>query len=84
MPNHVAQLDYYYRDRNSIGVMIADGREIADLGPSGALITDVRSYVLRGRHWLTPDWAISFEALYHEQGSLYTRKAARIGLRRAF
>lgn len=84
VPNHTAQLDYYYSDRNSIGVMIARGREIADLGPSGALITDVRSYGLRGRHWITPDWAISFEALHHEQGNLYARTAARIGLRRAF
>ena len=83
-PNHVVQFDYYYGERNSIGVLVANGREIADLGPSGALITDVRSYALRGRHWIGPDWAISFEVLHHEQVGLYTRQGAQIGLRRAF
>lgn len=84
VPNHVVQFDYYYGERNSIGIVVANGREIADLGPGGALITDVRSYVLRGRHWIGSDWAISFEALHHEQGGLYARQGARVGLRRAF
>lgn len=83
-PSHVAQLDYYFGERNSIGAVIGFGREIADQLPSDVLITDVRSYVLRGRHWITPEWAISFEALHHEQGSLYTRQGVRLGLRHAF
>jgi YaiO family outer membrane protein len=84
VPNHVVQFDYYYGDRNSIGILVANGREIADLGPGGPLITDVRSYVLRGRHWIGSDWAISYEALHYEQGGLYARQGARVGLRRAF
>ena len=83
-PSHVLALDYYYGERNFIGIAVNDGREVAGLGPLGVITSDVRGVVLRGRHWLTPDWAVSFEALHQEQGSLYIRHGARIGLRRAF
>ncbi len=82
--SHVVQFDHYYGDRNSIGVLIAEGREVADRGPTGVLITDVRSFALRGRHWITPRWAISYEAVHHKQGDLYRRQGVRVGLRRAF
>jgi YaiO family outer membrane protein len=82
--SHVIALDYFYGERNLIGISVADGREIAGLGPFGVITTAVRAYVLRGRHWLSPDWALSYEAGYQEQGSLYTRQGIRLGLRRAF
>ena len=82
--SHVLALDYYYGARNSVGISVADGREVAGLGPLGILTTEVRAYVLRGRHWFTPDWALSFEALYQEQGTLYNRQGIRLGLRRVF
>ena len=82
--SHVIALDYYYGERSSFGISLADGREVAGLGPLGVLTTDVRALVLRGRHWLTRDWAVSYEGAYQEQGTLYTRRGVRIGLRRAF
>jgi hypothetical protein len=48
------------------------------------LTTTVRAYVLRGRHWLTPEWALTYEVLSQEQGTLYTRQGMRFGIRRAF
>ncbi len=82
--SHVLALDYYYGERNFIGVSVNDGREVAGLGPLGVITSEVRGFVLRGRHWITPDWAVSFEALHQEQGSLYIRQGVRVGLRRAF
>jgi hypothetical protein len=48
------------------------------------LTSDVTSWAIYGRHWFTRDLAVSFEALQHRQGDLYTRQGARLGLRYRF
>lgn len=84
-PSHVGQIAYYYGDQSNITLAVGRGRQAESLGPGlGVLLVDVRSVTLSGRHWFTPDWAISYEALDETQHNLYTRKGIRLGLRRAF
>lgn len=80
---HRLSLDhYYYGERSSIGVSVTGGREVENVGPPAGVVTSaVRSLAIVGRHWFGPGWAISYEALYHEQGDLYRRRGIRLGLR---
>lgn len=82
---HRVALSYHYRDENQIGIAVAHGREAENVGPpTGVLVSDVTSWAIYGRHWFTRDLAVSFEALHHRQGDLYTRQGARLGLRYRF
>jgi YaiO family outer membrane protein len=84
-PAHRFALSYTYNDENQIGVAFANGREAENVGPpQGVLTSAVTSWAIYGKHWFTRDFAVSFEALNHRQGDLYTRQGARIGLRYRF
>ena len=74
---------YYYGDRDSIGLILADGEEASTL-PSGIALTDVRSAALVGRHWVTPSWAVNYGASYSRQGDFYSRKGLNLGIQYAF
>jgi len=79
------QLSWYYGEHNWIGTGFSNGTEIESLGAGlGVLSTHVQSIGLSGRHWLSRDWAVSYEAATNRQGSLYTRNAFRLGIRRQF
>ena len=85
--SHNLQLSYYYTGtgRDYLTLSVAHGRQVENVGAaSSVLISDVTSTSLYGRHWLTPVWGLSYEATVEHQGSLYTRKGVRLGLRRAF
>jgi len=78
-------LDYYYGEKNRVGAGVTWGREVEYVGPPTGIITsDVRAVSVYGRHWLTRAWAVSWEALRHQQGDLYTRTGVRLGLRHLF
>lgn len=78
-------VDYYYGEKSRIGAGITWGREVEYVGPPTGIITsDVRAVSVYGRHWFTPSWALSWEALRHEQGDLYTRTGVKLGLRHLF
>lgn len=81
---HRLQADYAYGERSSVGLALTRGREIENAGPAGIIVSDVQELGLIGRHWLSARWAVSYEALVHEQGDLYTRRGLRVGLRRLF
>lgn len=81
---HRLQADYGYAERSTIGLALTRGREIENAGPAGIIVSDVQEIGLVGRHWLDARWAVSYEALVHEQGDLYTRRGLRVGLRRLF
>jgi YaiO family outer membrane protein len=83
--SHRFDLDRYYGERSSIGLMFVTGRELESVGPPVGLISsDVRAVSLIGRHWISPAWALSYELGAHEQGDLYTRRGGRLGLRYRF
>jgi YaiO family outer membrane protein len=82
---HRLSLDYYYGERNRIGFGFTTGREVENVGPPlGIASTEVKSYGLIGRHWLTPRWALTWDLTTHEQGNLYRRDGFRLGLRHRF
>lgn len=79
------QLARYYDEHSWIGAVFSDGTEIENLGATlGVLSTRVQTFGLYGRHWLSRGWAVSYEVATTKQGSLYTRNAYRLGLRRQF
>jgi YaiO family outer membrane protein len=82
---HRLQLSYYYGERSAVGVSVTYGEEVENVGPPiGVTKTNVRALALFGRHWVTPQWALSYEVYTHEQGDLYTRNGVRLGLRHRF
>ena len=82
---HRFQLSHYYGERSSIGVAYTFGQEVENVGPPvGILTSNVKDLTLNGRHWLSPDWALTWDLVAHEQGSLYRREGFRLGLRHRF
>jgi YaiO family outer membrane protein len=77
--SHAFQGSYYYGERNSVGAGFAFGQEIESV-PGGLVKTDVLDFSLTGRHWMTNKWGLSYVAVWHRQGELYTRSGAQIGL----
>ena len=84
-PAHRFQFAYYYGDRNWVGLSYTTGREVEYVGPPrGTITSDVRDWTLSGRHWLAPQWALTYDLVNHEQGILYRRQGGRIGIRHLF
>ena len=82
---HRFSLNYYYGEGSTVGISATAGREVENAGPpTGIITTDVRNLTLTGRYWMTPDWALSWDLVAHEQGSLYRRQGFRLGLRHRF
>lgn len=83
--SHRLQINYYYADRSSVGLSYTNGREVENVGPpTGVLTSDVQSWTLSGQHWLAPAWALTYDVVNHEQGSLYRRQGLRLGIRHSF
>jgi YaiO family outer membrane protein len=83
---HRFELSYLYGDRNTIGLAYTTGRDIDNIAPSpGLAISDVRDWTLSGRHWLSPNWALTYDVLSQEQGPLLLRRQGlRFGVSRSF
>jgi YaiO family outer membrane protein len=77
--SHAFQGHYYYGERNNVGVGFAFGQEIESV-PGGLIRTDVLDFSFTGRHWMTNKWGLSYVAVWHRQGDLYTRSGGQIGL----
>ena len=50
----------------------------------GVLSTNVKNWTLSGRHWLSNAWALTYDLVSHEQGTLYRRQGLRLGVRHSF
>ena len=82
---HRFQVNYFYGDRNTVGLAYTTGRDIENLGLSAGLLPgDARDLTVSGRHWLSTNWALTYDLLSHEQGSLYRRQGLRLGVSRSF
>ncbi|WP_197053263.1 YaiO family outer membrane beta-barrel protein [Litchfieldella xinjiangensis] len=81
---HDLGLDYYYSGPSSVGLRASLGREEEAVPGGDVVTTDVHSLSLRGRHWLTPQWAMSWELGHLSQGRLYDRRGIQLGIRHAF
>ena len=82
---HRFEVSYLYGERNVIGVSYTTGRDLDTPGlMPGLAAADVRDWTLSGRHWVSPNWALTYDVLSHEQGSLYRRPGLRLGVSRSF
>jgi len=83
--SHRLQLNYYYSDRSTVGLSYTDGREVENVGPPRGLISsDVKNWGITGQHWFAPAWALTYDLVQHEQGTLYRRQGLRLGVRHSF
>lgn len=78
------RFDRYYGDASSIGIAVAAGQEAATLDGGTVAVSDIRSIVFNGRHWIDPDWALHYEIGRVRQGDAYTRQGVVLGVQRAF
>lgn len=79
------ELDYHYGERNAVGFSLTSGREALGLEfPGGTIPGDSRNFSITGRHWLTPDWALSYGVGALDEGGFYRRQGVRLGLRYSF
>ncbi|MES2564565.1 MAG: YaiO family outer membrane beta-barrel protein, partial [Pseudomonadota bacterium] len=78
------QFDYLYGDRNTVGLSYTMGRDFEQpvLG-IGVPLNDVRDFTLSGRHWFSPNWALTYD-LSQDQGPLLRRQGLRLGVSRSF
>jgi len=74
---------YYYGDRNSVGIILAGGKEAASIGGT-VVLTSLRSATLIGRHWLSRDWALNYGIGSSRQGEFYVRNGVSIGVQHTF
>jgi YaiO family outer membrane protein len=74
---------YYYGDRHFVGVIVAAGKEAANIGGMVTL-TSQRSAVLLGRHWLRPDLALTYGVSHTREGNYYNRNGASLGIHATF
>lgn len=74
---------YYYGDRNSVGLILAGGKEAANIAGIVTL-TSLRSAAVVGRHWLNRDWAVNYSAGHTRQGDFYSRNGISLGLQYTF
>lgn len=83
--SHRFQLNYYYSDRNAVGLSYTNGREVENVGPPrGVISSDVQNWGVTGQHWFAPSWALTYDLVRHEQGVLYRRQGLRLGIRHNF
>jgi len=81
---HRFEVSYLYGERNTIGLSYTTGRDIDNVAlPAALSTTDVRDWTLSGRHWLSPNWALTYDVLSQEQ-ALFRRQGLRLGVSRSF
>lgn len=78
---HRFDFSYYYNDISSVTFTYNFG---AETGGFQGIVYDTQYFGLHGRHWLNPDWAITWDLGHIEQGTSYIREGAALGIRRAF
>jgi YaiO family outer membrane protein len=82
---HRFEVSYLYGDRNVVGLAYTTGRDLEHAGLAVGLTPgSVRDWTLSGRHWLSPNWAFTYDLLGQEQGSLYRGPGLRLGVSRSF
>lgn len=74
---------YYYQDKNSIGVIVAGGKEATSIAGNVSL-TSLRSAAIVGRHWMNRNWMLNYSVGHTRQGDFYTRNGLSLGLQYTF
>ena len=74
------QLDRYVGERGRVGLLLAGGREVENLGAGALLVADVSSVAVTARWPIAPAWSLVGELGRHRFGSHYVRSAGRLGV----
>jgi len=82
--NHSVQLGYWYSDYSFVNLSYGIGNELNNIIPFGVVSAAVESYGINGRHWITPEWAITWSFSHQRQGNYYDRTGGQVGIRWAF
>lgn len=79
------RVDYQYDDRNTVGLAYKIGREADYPGyPFQYAPGESRDISLFGRHWLSTNWAFTYDIVNSDQNSNLRRQGLRLGLRHVF
>lgn len=78
------QVDRYFGERGRLGLLVASGREIENLGQGSLVISGVQSIAVVARWPLGPTWALTGEIAQTRLGSLYRRSGGRLGVQLDF
>jgi YaiO family outer membrane protein len=82
---HRFQVSYGYGERNSVGLAYTVGRDVENPALTlGIPLADIRDWSLSGRHWLSPNWALTYDVLSQEHAYLNRRQGLRLGVSRSF
>jgi hypothetical protein len=82
---HRFRVSYAYGERNSVGLAYTVGRDVENPALTlGMPLADVRDWTLSGRHWLSPNWALTYDLLSQEHAYLNRRQGLRLGVSRSF
>jgi len=82
--SHLGQISYYYDDQSYFGISMGAGKQVISLGPGQIGNSDTKTHHLQGQHWLSPSWALIYDAGVEVQGTSYTRRGANLSIRHAF
>jgi len=82
--SHLVRIDRYYGKSNRIGILAGAGKDSESVGQDRLLTSNTRTFGVAGRHWINPEWALSWSATWQRQGDIYNRAGVRAGLRRKF
>ncbi len=74
------QIDRYWGERGRLGLLVAGGREIENLGAGALLVADVSSVAVTGRWPIASGWSVVGELGRHRFGSRYVRSGGRLGV----
>jgi len=83
--SHRLQFSYFYSGLNSVGLSYTTGRTFDTAAPLYAMTpVDSSNVGVVGEHWLTPSWAINYNALLEDRGVAGLKPEIRVGLRLRF
>jgi hypothetical protein len=83
--SHRVQLDYFYAARSSVGLSYTIGRSFeSPVGVNSMVPVETNNVGVVGEHWISPAWAINYNALIEDRGIEGLKPEIRLGLRLRF
>lgn len=80
----LADIAYYYDDKSFFGTMLGYGKQVIVKSPGEYENSNTQTYMLRGQHFFSPNWAFVYDAGVNVQGITYTLYGANMGVRYVF
>ena len=78
---HKIALDYFYAEKNRVGISYSNGDEIEYTGFNNFMVSNVKGFTIKGTHWFNQDFAFVYDLHQFQQGEFYTRDGFLAGVR---